>query len=363
MTNEGSNFQIGDFSVFGFTRDPDKLKQLLIARLGITPATINFGATGQSFIYSSYGEIAESNEAVLLKLGYLRSSTKSPLNARQLLDQNFIGSKSIKMNNFSGNALVVSFSKNDPFFSAFATVMAIPQLYYYFTSDGIICSDTLRCLTRLIPNCIVNDEILPQHFLFRSLPGSHTYFRGVDRLLPGQWLNWSLENFEIKHVRDLCDLDNEAQMIRGDARALGLLHESLQDVVSEYVKKIEATGEGMANLFSGGVDSSLVQYYINATTSHLPTRTISYHIRVPAFEFEVEYARQASKIFQTQHTFVEITPQDYGDLLMRTIDTLAQPPNLETEPYMLAIAEFIHATNWPVRYFFTGHGADSIFGE
>jgi asparagine synthetase B (glutamine-hydrolysing) len=355
--------QSGDFTVFGFTREPRFIEQRLSARLGITPQTIEIGSVGQFFFYSSYGDVAESEEAVVLKLGFLRSTTKSALNAQQLLELELVKPRSIDTDAFSGNALVVGISKIEPAFSAFKTLMSVPQLYFSASSDGIFCSDVLRCVLRLIPHCELDESILPQHFLFRSVHGSFTYFQGVERLMPGQYLKWADGNIEIELKRSLDAVSDEAQYIRDDARALNLLYESLQAVVGDYTKQIEAPRQGMANLLSGGVDSTLIQFLINANSSQKPSRSISFSIQVPAFDFEVEYARQASRLLHTEHTFVNYTPQDYPGLLIRTIDILAQPPNLETEPSFLSIAEFVQAESWPEKYFFTGHGADSLFGE
>jgi asparagine synthase (glutamine-hydrolysing) len=359
----GSNSPIGDFTVFGFTHDPGFVKHQVSDGLGITPQTIEIGSLGQFFFYSSYGDVAETEEAVVLKLGFLRSTTKSALNAQQLLEQNLVRPRSIKVNAFSGNGLVVGLSKTEPVFSAFQTLMAVPQLYYSVSDEGILCSDVVRCILRLMPHCELDESILPQHFLFRSVHGSLTYFRGVKRLLAGQCLKWENGSVETRLVRHLDTIADEAQYIRDDVRAMNLLYESLQDVVGDYTKQIETTGQGLANLLSGGVDSTLIQYLINAKSSQLPSRSVSYAIQVPAFNFEVEYARQASQLLHTEHTFVNYAPQDYPGLLTRAVDILAQPPNLDTEPSMLAIAEFVQAANWPERFFFTALAADSLFGE
>jgi len=359
----GSNILFGDFTIFGFTRDPGFVKDRLPVRLGITPRTIEIGSLGQFFFYTTYGDVAESEEAVVLKLGFLRSTTKSALNAQQLLEQELVKPRSINTDAFSGNGLVVGLSKTEPVFSAFQTLMSAPQLYFSASSDGIFCSDVLRCILRLMPHCELDTAILPQHFLFRSVHGSFTYFQGVERLMPGQYLKWADGNIEIELKRSLDAVSDEAQYIRDDTRALNLLYESLQAVVGDYTKQIEATGQGLANLLSGGVDSTLLQFLINAKSPQRPSRSISYAIQVPAFDFEVEYARQASRLLHTEHTLVKYTPQDFPGLFTRAVDILAQPPNLDTEPSILAIAEFVQAANWQERYLFTALAADSLFGE
>lgn len=354
--------QSGDFTVFGFTRNPGFIEQRLSSRLGITPQTIKIGSVGQFYFYSSHGDLAETEEALVYKLGFLRSPTNSALNAQQLLEQNIVNPRLINVNAITGNGLVVCISKTEPIFSVFQTLMAVPQLHYSILSDGILCSDVLRCIVRVIPRVEVDETVLPQHFLFQNVCGSSTYIRDVNRLMPGHILLWRDGNTEIRRVRSIDAVSNEAEFIRDDARALNLLSESFGEVVGDYTAQIEARGEGLVNQLSGGVDSSLTQFFINEKSDRRHVRSISYAIQVPAFGYEIEYAQQASRLMQTDHTFVNYTPQDYPGLLTRVIEILAQPPNHETTPSLLAIAEFVRESNWPERYFFTGHGADSLFG-
>lgn len=362
MSSKNTSLLTGDFTIFGFTRNPHFVDRRLQELFGIEPEVFQIGALGQMFFYTTYGDIAESENELVLKLGFLRSRAKSALTAKELLDQKLVGPRSINTDGFSGNGLVMGLSKTEPVFSIFQTLMSVPQLYYYESEDSIICSDVLRILTQLIPNRELNESILPQHYLFRSVYGSDTYFQGVERVIPGQYLKWAEWNTEIRRVRSLDVVSTEAEYIRKDVTALNLLSESLQDVVSDYVKQVEAKNQGLVTLLSGGVDSSLVQYLVNASSTRKPSRSISYAIQVPSFEFEIEYARQASQLLQTEHTFVKYSPEDYPGLLLRAIEILAQPLNLEIEPSMLAIAEYIHSAQWPERFYFTGAGGDTIFG-
>jgi asparagine synthetase B (glutamine-hydrolysing) len=352
----------GDYTLFGYSHDIEGMKRRIFHRLGIEVQTIDIGERGHFFYYSSYGDIAETVEAVVIKLGFLRSITKSPLDAFQLAEQHLVGPGIINPEGFRGNGLVIGISKKEPVFAAFQTLMAVPQLYYSVSLGGIVCSDILRILIQVLPNVEFNEDVLPQHFLFRSVYGSATYFRGIERLIPGQYLRWVDGKMEIRLARSFEAIVEEAEYIKEDSRVLKLISESLEGVIGDYVSGIEAGGQGYANLFSGGVDSSLVQYFLNIVAPEHQRKSISYAIKVPAFDFEVEYAQQASQILHTEHTFVDYKPQDYPGLLTRVIEVLAQPPNLETEPSFLAVAEYLHKANWSERYYFTGQGGDTLFG-
>lgn len=356
------NSPLSSFTVFGFSRDPSYVKGRLTNQLGITPHTFQIGSLGQFFLYTSFGDVAESDEAVVFKLGFLRSTTKSALTAPQLLAQKLVEPRTINADAFSGNGLVVGFSKTEPVFSAFQTLMSVPQLYYSVSSDGILCSDVLRNIVNSLPSRELNEAVLPQHYLFRSVYGSSTYFRGVNRLIPGHYLKWTDGDTEIRLLRNLDAVSDETQYIRNDSRALNLLCESLEEIVGDYVTQVEASGQRLATLLSGGIDSSLIQYFINTKSSQQPIRSISFNIQVPAFEFESGYARQLSQLLHTDHTFVDYTSEQYPELLTRVIDILAQPPNFETEPSFLSVAEFVQASKWAEKYFITGQGGDTLFG-
>jgi len=357
-----TNHLQGDFTIFGFSRDPNFVRNHLFNRLGISPETISIGSIGQFFFYTTYADVAESEEAVVLKFGFLRSKTKSALNARQLLEQKLVSPYSINVDAFSGNGLVVALSKTDPVFSVFQTLLALPQLYYSELEDGILFSDVLRCIVSLIPQRELNEANIIHHFLFHNACGSLTYFKGIERLMPGYYLKWVDRKMESRLVRSLNIISEEAQFLRDDIRAMTLLSESMDDIIGDYTAQIQSKGQGFINQLSGGVDSTLTQYYLKEKSNLLPLRSISYIIQVPSFDYEIEYAKQASQLLHTEHTFVNYSPQDYPGFLTHVIDMLAQPPTHETEMSLIAIAEYVRGVNWPERYFFTGHGSDSLFG-
>jgi len=355
--------EIGDFSVFGFTKNPDQfLSHLLPARLGINPRTFDFGTAGKFFLFSSYGEVAESDEAVLLKLGFLRSPAKSPLSASELLKQKVISPDFIDNDEIRGNALVVCLSKIEVKFSAFKTVLGVPQLYYAITDSEIICSDRLVCIVRLLEKAELNEDLIPMHFLFRSIPGDLTYYRQVKRMLPGQFIRWCEGRLTAKIAQTLDFSDGSLPFQLKKPGSQDGLYDTLRSIMDDYITQVEVSGQSIVNLLSGGVDSSLLQYLTNQHASHSSLPSFSFSVRVPSFEQEIDYARQASQLFHTQHTFVEFRSEDYPGLLSRTIDQLAQPPILATEPSMLSIAEFAHQTGISPRYFVSGQGADTVFG-
>lgn len=359
--NKPSSF--GDFTIFGCTQNPAIFLQHQVpVRLGVAPRIFQPGPLHALFFYTTYGEVAEDDESLVLKLGFLRSLERTAISAQQLLEQGFAKPDAIDSGRLRGNALMACLGKKEISFSVYKTLLGVPQLYYAPIDGGFICSDRLKCIVHLLDRVDLNEDIIPLHFLFRSTPGDLTYYRQIRRLLPGEFLRFTDGKLSLKIVQDFRFPENSGAAGKSEEDTIESLYKDLGDVVTDYISQVEQKGECLANLLSGGVDSSLLQHLINKHTTNPPARSYSFAVRVPSFSHEIEYAQQASQLFQTRHTFVDIQAEDYPGLISRTIEALAQPPILETEPGMLSIAEFFPLRGGLERYFVSGQGADTVFG-
>ena len=207
------------------------------------------------------------------------------------------------------------------------------------------------------------------HFMFRLVPGQLTYFEKVYSLCPGELLTWSDGSLRVDLVHNLQSLVSGARLERNDFDASLGLFEHFKKILSVYVDCAQDTGTQLATLLSGGVDSSLIQLALDelATSdpsrSPGPLRSFSYSILTPEFEAETAYADHARRSLRTDHTVVEISPDAFLDLLVRTIETVYHPSLcVETDPCTLALAEYLSANEPDVHFCFAGHGADALFG-
>ncbi len=364
MNNANPRVWHGDLTLFGFSQEPeDSLKRRLSRCLGVVPRVLDFGTAGKFFFHTSYGDVAETEQTIVLKLGFARSPTKSSLSALRLLDQKIVTPQRIDHAALRGNALVACFSKTEARFAVFKNLMSLSQLYYWKSGDEWIGSDNLRCLTATLDQMELNEDIIPFHFLFRHAPGTLTYYKNVRRLFPGQLLTWQEGYEDVRCIEDLRFSDNAQIFQRMGPRFVQFLYQELKDVVGAYINDIRSRRHGLGNLLSGGVDSSLLQLIINEQLA--PTRARSFSFvpeNTPSFEFEVEYARQASEILRTDHTFVRFKPEDYPNLIVKATEVLGQPVLSDVEPCKLALAEFLALHMNDLRFYCVAQGADALFG-
>lgn len=358
----GNVSPFGYVTIFGITKDLRALEHKLPDRLGIVPRTIDLGRAGHFFFYTSYGETAETEQVLALKLGFVRTQAKEPLSVQELLVQRLITPAKVASDDFRGNALVACFSKVEARFSVFKTLISGPPLYYSISDGIVVCSDRLRCLVEILDDLELDESALPQHFLLLGTFGSKTYFRNIQRLQSGECIRWSDGVGQVRLIKDFRSFRTDPTYGRIDARS-PQIYERLEGLIGAYVTDIQRSGAAFGNLLSGGVDSSLTQLLINEHFPQVRQRSFSYRVCTPGFESEVEYAKRAQLDFDTEHVFVDILPQDYPDILIRSIEILGQPVHSAMEPCKLALAE--HLVDMPDSplYFFVAQGADGLFGS
>jgi asparagine synthetase B (glutamine-hydrolysing) len=359
--NNNVSAQFGYFTVFGFTKNPRFLEHKLSDRLGIVSRTIDFGPAGRFFFYTSYGQTAETEEAIALKIGFVRTPARSSLSAQHLLDRKLVSPEGVDQHALRGNALVGCFSKTEARFSIFKTLLSGLPLYYSVNEDGLFCSDRLRCLVEILDRLELDEAAIPQHFLLLSTVGSQTYFRNVQLLRPGECLKWEEGGLKVRLVKDFRSFEEDPTFGSTDPRS-PLIHQRLKDVIGAYISSIQKSGSDFGNLLSGGVDSSFTQLLINENLPDAQHRSFSFLMHAPSFEPEVEYAKQAQLVFNTEHVFVDVFPKDYPDLLVRSIEILGQPVYMAIDPCKIALAESLAQDSNGPHYFFHSQGGDSVFG-
>jgi asparagine synthetase B (glutamine-hydrolysing) len=355
--------QLGYFTVFGFTRSSEKLREWS-DRLGITPRTIDFDDWGHFFFYTSYGDVEETEEVIALKLGFARSPVGSSLSTQQMVNQEIVTPQMINHQALRGNALVACLGKTEASFSVYPTLLSAYQLHYAVSGEDILCSDSLRCLVAALGHVELNEDVIPWHFALLYVPGRFTFFRNVQRLFPGELLQWKEGKLDVRIAQDLRFDDGGPRFDYVDDGTTTFVHKRLSGVLRAYMDEVEKSGKGgLGSFLSGGIDSSLLQLIINEQSSQEPRSFTFAPTGAPNFEFEIEHARRASGVFGTEHTFVEITPQDFPDLLLRATDILAQPVITDPEPNKLGLAEYLSQNVHDLHFFVNGLAAGTLFGS
>jgi asparagine synthase (glutamine-hydrolysing) len=227
--------------------------------------------------------------------------------------------------------------------------------YYHAGPDGLLFGSNLAQLVDA--GCAAprpNRAALPAFFLYRFVPGPETLFDGFLRLLPGEQVNWEAGRLTRLQRHTFADLRGPATV---GADAVERLDETMGRVLADWA----ALRPGIANLLSGGVDSSYLQAVWNRVApldDHLPP-SFSVSVDHPCTWADTDYAVTASQALGTRHTLV---PADgpYAGYLLDTLATAAEPPNHVQSAYFGHLARVMVGLGVPSGL--CGEGADSLFG-
>lgn len=225
-------------------------------------------------------------------------------------------------------------------------------LYYYAGTDFFAFASEIKALLPLIPSCQVDEESLHDYLTHRVVPAPYTLIKGIRKLMPGHHLTvmpdgicastpyWELPN-------------NPSESAASPEEAIKLVDRALSDSVREALIADVPVGVYL----SGGVDSSLLTAM--AAQHELQTlHTFSASFGQHPLD-ESNWARKVSRIFDTTHHEVAVTPDDFQRNWSRLSWYRDGPLS---EPADVAINSLAALARERVKVVLSGEGSDELFG-
>lgn len=227
---------------------------------------------------------------------------------------------------------------------AYRSVSATRELYYA-NDDGnrLTLADNFRNALTRIPadNRTVPPGTVADHLLFRAPIEPSAYVDEIQSLEQGAWLTW--EGTESPTVRHQEVIRIEPSVDPADAP--DMIDGTLQQV-------LEAGIDGdTTNMFSGGVDSTLLQTY-------LQTPSVSMAIDTPELAFERRYIRETEGLLDGgRHRTIELAEANFLEWLEESMDLLGYPSHYAQTVLTHALFERDNG-----QQYVNGEGADALFG-
>lgn len=229
--------------------------------------------------------------------------------------------------------------------------MGIKPLYIARRGDDLYFGSELKAI-------LIHPEIdrelslegLDCYLSLNYVPAPWTLVEGIEKLLPGHWLEWR---------RGLVNIARYWHLPRGNTainpqEAEAELDRLLKQSVREHLQSDVPLGVWL----SGGLDSSsLVHYAAQESASPLMTFSVTFHGR--SFD-EASYVREVAGSYGTQHTEFDLNP---GQDLPQAIHELAyycDEPNADSGA--LPVWFLSRMTRETATVALSGEGADELFG-
>jgi asparagine synthase (glutamine-hydrolysing) len=225
--------------------------------------------------------------------------------------------------------------------------MGIKPLYIYEDNDVLIFSSELKAILS-VPNVNLSFDIqgFQDYLLFRYNHAPHTLFKNIYRLSAGDYIEFKNMRASLhKYWNVSYNPDNTASVEDFKEEILYTL---------DFVIKSQLMGEvPIGTLLSGGIDSSIISYFIYKNKANLKTFNIGYP-EVNEFEFSREIAQK----FELDHIEVLTTPdtfiRDFHKIALHLDEPLADPACFPL--YVLCEELKKHVT-----VVLSGEGGDELF--
>lgn len=226
--------------------------------------------------------------------------------------------------------------------------LGIKPLYVAIARHAVVFGSELKPIWRsgLVPAAVAEDQVVP--FLERFYaPGQRTLARGIERVMPGEFL--VLHRAEAPRRQRYWSLAARREPITGNV--LGQLDALLADSVRLQLMAERPIGISL----SGGLDSSLLAYYVQRSAPNVSAYTITF----PETTLdERRAAREVAQALRMPH--VELTAQR-GSYLQELEHAASFNDDPVADPAFVPAMQVTNAASAHVKVLLAGTGADELF--
>ena len=194
-------------------------------------------------------------------------------------------------------------------------------------------------------------EGLDCYLSLNYVPAPWTLVDGIEKLLPGQWLEWH---------RGSIRRDSYWRLPAGRPRrwASTDAQDELDRLLKESVREHLVSDVPLGVWLSGGVDSSsLVHYAAQTSSSRLKTFSITFRGR--SFD-ETSYVRKVADCYGTDHTELDLNPEQDLVGAIHELAYYCDEPNADSGA--LPVWFLSQLTKQSATVALSGEGADELFG-
>jgi len=215
---------------------------------------------------------------------------------------------------------------------------------YYYVKDGLLIfgSEPKVILAHPLYEKKIDSNALAIYGYFGFLPGEKSMFSGIKKLLPGHTL--TLKKSQLK-VSKYFELSSE----------LNVKSENIDELLESAVKSQLVADVPVGIFLSGGLDSSLLAYYV---TKFKKLKSFSIGFKEQGFD-ESRNAHQTAKKIGTEHYSDEFGSKDvtsiYEDIIPKLDEPLADASLFPTYKVSKLARRYVTVA-------LSGDGGDELFG-
>jgi asparagine synthase (glutamine-hydrolysing) len=229
--------------------------------------------------------------------------------------------------------------------------MGIKPLFFARSGEDLFFGSELKAL-------FVHPEIerrlslegLDCYLSLNYVPCPWTLVEGIEKLPPGQWLEW-------RDGRILTNAYWSLPVPQPRQRTLEDAKEELDSLLQQSIREHLISDVPLGMWLSGGIDSSTILHYA-ATESSSPIKTFSISFRGRSFD-ESDYIQQVASHYETEHEQLDLNPEVDLEGAIEEFAYYSDEPSADAGALPVWFLSKLSKTRTTVSL--SGEGADEIF--
>lgn len=226
-------------------------------------------------------------------------------------------------------------------------------LYYHFNAHRVIFASELAALSNFGDFSKELDRAACAAFMRHNyFPGDRTAIKGVYKLPPGSYLEFSRDGTNQLHKYFVAQEDFGKDSFKDKQASL----EDLETVLKQSISERLISDVPIGCLLSGGIDSSLVAVMMQELNRG-PIDTFAIGFENKEFN-EAPFARQVAERLGTNHHELYVTERDALDIVPELSSIYSEPFADSSQIPTVLVSRFARAA---VPVVLTGDGGDEMF--
>jgi asparagine synthase (glutamine-hydrolysing) len=228
--------------------------------------------------------------------------------------------------------------------------LGIKPLYYYFDGQNFMFASEIKAILqnkkiKRIPNY----ETITEYLTFQNILDEKTFFKGINILLPGNYLRFNNNNLEIKEYWK--------PEFKYKKRNYQELLKEFRETFKNSIKRHMTSDVPVGSYLSGGFDSASVT---TLASKEIPEKINTFTCK---FDIKGEFdetpcARAVAKQIGANNFEIEVTKEDFLKNIKKTIYHMDEP---RVGIPVIAQYHLSELVSKHIKVVLTGHSGDELF--
>ncbi len=223
-------------------------------------------------------------------------------------------------------------------------------LFYYQNQKQFVFASELKAITPFLEKVQMDEDALLSYLTYLAPTSPLTFYKGVKKLAPSEYLVF--ENFTCK-VKNYFDLiDTPSSVITSEEEAIKKIEQKLQESIELRL----SSDVPIATLLSGGIDSATINYYAKQKFD-----VQSYSLGFSEYKKydELDEAKESAKLLGIKNKTIIASKEEFIESFDAVFEALDEPLN---DPAAIPLyILFKHIKKDGFKVVLSGEGSDELF--